>query len=136
MDQELRTYLEESFGSLRSRMDEEFGQVRGEIGQVREEVGQVRGELEQVKTAVRHTQISVEALRSDLRLVAEGVIGVTDRLEKFQSEMALRFEDVKASIAPYYRDLNERVKLIEDRADRQTEDVLDTIRKKYGKAQT
>jgi len=128
MDQELKAYLEEGFGSLRSRMDEEFGQVR-------EEFGQVRKELEQVKTAIRHTQISVEAVHSDVRLVAEGVMGLTERLEKFQGETALRFEDVKASIVPYYTNLNSRMRILEGWADRQTDDVLEAIRKKFGKPQ-
>jgi len=128
MDQELKAYFEENFGRMRDQMAEQFGQVREQFGQVREE-------FEQVKTAIRHTQISVEAVHSDVRLVAEGVMGLTERLENFQGETALRFEDVKASIVPYYTNLNSRMKILESWADRQTDDVLEAIRKKFGKPQ-
>jgi uncharacterized protein Yka (UPF0111/DUF47 family) len=117
MDSELKAYLDERFG----RMDERFGRMEERF--------------ERVETAIRHTQVSVEALRSDVHLVAEGVMGVTERLEAFQAETALNFEKTRASIVPHYQNLDERVRILEARADRQTGDVLDAIRKKFGKSQ-
>ena len=122
MDQELKAYLDERFG----RIDERF---------------------ENVETSVRHTQILVEGVRSDLRLVAEGVMGFSERLEAFQSENLRRFDEIRALLTPVHQtlfgriqsvdfdvqNLDRRVKILEGRADRQTGDVIEAIRQKFGK---
>ena len=129
MDQEMKAYLDEQFG----RIYERFERMEERSDRTDERLERMDERLERVETEVRHTHVSVEAVRSDVRLVAEGVVGLTERMEKFQAETTLGFENVKASIAPYYQNLNTRMKVLEDWSDRQTEDVLDTIRKKYGR---
>jgi hypothetical protein len=125
VDQDLRAYLE----GMEARIGERF---------------------ERVETEARHTRILVEGLSSDLRLLGEGVMGVSERLDAYQAETARSFDEVKSMLSPYYRDLNgraqslesdvrcldSRLKVLEGRADRQTEDVLVAIRKKFGKPQS
>lgn len=122
MDQELRAYLE----GMEARMEERF---------------------EGLETEVRHTRILVEGLSSDLRVLGEGVMGVSERLDEYKAETVRGFDEVKAMLSPYYRNLDgrtqslesdvhcldSRLKVLEGRAERQTEDVLVAIRKKYGK---
>ncbi len=88
-------------------------------------------------------------MHGDIRLIAEGVMGISERQEAFQAETARRFEEVKAMLSPYYKDLDgraqslkndvesldRRVRILEANADRQTRDVLDAIRQKFGKPQ-
>jgi uncharacterized protein Yka (UPF0111/DUF47 family) len=69
-------------------------------------------------------------------------MGVTERLEKFQEETAVHFSEIKASLSPVYQNLSGRVqgldgrvRILEAKADRQTEDVLESIRKKFGNPQ-
>jgi len=152
MDQELKAYLEERFGRIDARfeqMDRRFEQIDARFEKVDARFEQVDARFEQVDTAIRHTHVLLEAVQSDVRLVAEGSMGAIERLETFQQETARRFDEVKAMIAPYYQTTNgeiqkvdrevkyldRRVKLLEDRAERQTRDVFDAIRQKFGKPQ-
>jgi hypothetical protein len=86
MDQELRAFLQ----SMEERIDSRFAEQR------------------------RHTEILIESVRSDVRLVAEGVASVSERLDVFQADTARRFEEVQASFVPYYRDLDGRTKSLEN----------------------
>lgn len=123
MDRELVTYL-----------DERFRETSQQIKEVRQEIVQLRGEIREVREENHLTRVALEGLRSEVQLVAEGVMGVTERLEAHQSETLLKFDEVRASIVPYYQDLNRRAKLLEGRADRQTRDVIDVIRERFGKS--
>lgn len=143
MDQELKTYLDERFERLEERVEERFSGVDARFTSL-------DARFEQVETAVRHTQVTVEAMRGDIRLIAEGVMGIAQQQEAFEAETARGFQEVKAMLSPYYKDLNgraqslendvqvldRRVRVLEAKADRQTRDVLDAIRQKFGKAQT
>ena len=152
MDQDLKAYLEELAGRLERRLD----RVDERLDRMEGRHEQMDGRLDQMETEIRHTRVLVEDLRSDLRLVAEGVMGATERLEAFQDATAKGFEEVKASLTPAYKSLdgriqsldsnvqtldsrmvslNSRVSLLEARAERQNRDVLEVIREKFGKPQ-
>jgi vacuolar-type H+-ATPase subunit H len=148
VDEELKAYLDRNFRELREETSRqfreareetsrEFREVREELGGVREELGEVREETSrqfgEVREDNRLSRVLLEGLRSEVQLVAEGVMGISERLEAHQSATLLKFDEVKASIVPYYQDLNRRVGILEGRADRQTRDVIDVIREKFGK---
>ena len=91
-----------------------------------------------------------EAMRGDIRLIAEAVLSIAGRQEAFQAETVRGIEEVKAMLPPpSYEDLNDRarslendmlyldsrVRILEGRRHRQTQDVLDTIRQKFGSPQ-
>lgn len=103
MDHELRAYLDERFGAIDQR-------------------------FERVEETVRHTQVLVEGLRHENRLIAEALIGVTEQLKT----AAVSFEVVKGWLEPFYVNLNNRVVALEDRAERQRGDVMDAVRKIVG----
>jgi len=102
---------------------------------------------ERLETESRQTRVLLEGMHDNIRLLAEGVMGVTERLEEHHAATALGFQEVKEMLSPYYRDLNgraqrlendlqfmdRRLKILEAKADRQTEDVLESIRKKFGR---
>ena len=153
MDQELKAFLEEQFAraELRTaeqfaqaeqRVAEQFGQVAEQFGQVAEQFAEVRTQLgtmnarsDRMEASIRQTQVLVEAVRSDVRLVAEGVMGLNERLEVFQEATAKDFKKIEASIAPYYEELNGRVRVLEAKALRKNTDVLKAVYKKFGKTQ-
>ncbi len=107
MDQELKAYLDEQF-----RRQEERSAWQEEEG--------------------RHTRVLLEDVRSDIRLIAEGLVGVTERLEAQKGEMNKGFQDVKASIAPAYQDLDRRLQWLEAREERRDQDILEVVREKFG----
>ena len=126
MDQELRAYLEDLKASIVK--DVRTAVVEDLRTAVVEDLRTVV--VEDVRTAVledlnalmdqrfseqrRHTEILIEAVRGDVRLVAEGVAGVSERLETFQADTARRLEEVQASFVPYYRELDGRMVRLED----------------------
>jgi archaellum component FlaC len=125
----LREETAQQFAGLREETAQQFTEVREETAQ---QFARADRRVERVEHELHRTRIVVESLRGDIRLLAEGVMGVSDRLELFQSDVALKLDDVKASIVPYYQDLNRRVGILQERADRETRDIMDVIREKYG----
>ena len=131
MDQELKTFLEEREARMEERMDERFARMEARMNE----------RFEQVGTEIRHTRVLVEAVHSDVRLVAEGVMGVSESQQALREETAHKLEEIKTLVTPY-QSLNSRVqnqdnrlKLLEEKAERQTRDVLEVIREKFGKPQ-
>jgi ABC-type transporter Mla subunit MlaD len=121
MDQQLIAFLDERF---RETLQQIAG-LRTEIDQRFERVDQ---RFEEAAETARHTVVLVEGLRHEVQLVAEGYMGLNEKLASYQSGIDVRFSQVQASIEPYYRDLNNRVAILEERAERQRGDVMDAIR--------
>jgi hypothetical protein len=117
--------------------DERFGVLRAEVAGLREEVEGLRAEtsqrLERMEETARHTQILVEGLRGDLRLVAEGVIGGREQLSAFRDEMTRELERVSQSIRVPYSELNTRLRSLEVWRETKERDPIDIIREKFGK---
>jgi len=128
MDQDLIAYLDQRFGETSRQLES----VRTDLSTFREEVNR---RFEGVDGEIRHTRVLVEQLRHEVHIVAEGVMGLSDRLAANQSETLLKFDEVRASMVPYYQDLNRRVLNLEGRAERQTRDIIEVIKEKFGKAQ-
>lgn len=51
----------------------------------------------------RHFDVTAEGLRHEIRLVAEGVLMVNERIDRLQIEMRDEFVDVRAAIAAMMR---------------------------------
>jgi predicted nucleic acid-binding Zn-ribbon protein len=119
MDQDLIAYL-----------DERFGENAKQIDTLRQEMS---GRFEVVEGAIRQTHVAVEGLRGDIQLLAEGIIGMEEKAQSFRNEATSQFEEVRKSIEPYFRQLDRRVVLLEDRAAREGQAPLDIIRERFGK---
>jgi hypothetical protein len=150
VDQELRAYLEEMEARLEARADERFAGLEGRVdSRFARLEARMDERFEKVETEGRHTRVLLEGMNDNVRLLAEGLMGVTERLEKHQAETARGFDEIKAMLSPYYRDLggraqtleddvqclDRRVQVLEGRAERQTGDVFKAIREKFGKPQ-
>jgi predicted nucleic acid-binding Zn-ribbon protein len=105
MDQDLLAYLDQRFERIDQRLD---GMER---------------EIQQTRVVV-HDQI---------KLLAEGMIGLEDKIQSFRADVALELAEVQKSIAPYYTYLDSRVHRLEDRVERENQAPLDVIRKLYSK---
>jgi chromosome segregation ATPase len=154
MDPELIAYFDQHFrentqqiSALREEMAQRFDQVNQRVDQVNQRVEQVNQRVERIdqrseqtdqrverlEATSRQTLILVESLRGDVHLIAEGFVGNSDRLERFQKEATLVFDEVKGWIEPYYRNLDGRLRVIESQDDRRQGDVLDAVRRMLGK---
>src|SRR6478609_771018 len=94
MDQELIVYL-----------DERFRATAEQIAGLRQEV--------------RQTHIVVEDLRGEVQLLAEGLIGMEEKLQCFRDEVSHQFDEVRKSIELPFKHLNGRVSRLEERAARE-----------------
>jgi predicted nucleic acid-binding Zn-ribbon protein len=119
MDQDLIAYL-----------DERFRENAKHIDTLRQETA---GRFEALEGAIRQTHVAVEGLRGDIQLLAEGIIGMEEKAQSFRNETTSQFEEVRKSIEPYFRQLDRRVLLLEERAAREGQAPLDIIRERFGK---
>jgi chromosome segregation ATPase len=140
MDQELIAYLDERFHESARHAESLHQEVMQEMTQRFEKVDERFETMEErqdrMETAIRHTQVMVEGLRGDIQLVAEGVMSVEERLRSSQDEVLRKLEEVQSAMVPYCRDvqhLDTRVRLLEDRAKREGQAILDVIRERFGK---
>jgi predicted nucleic acid-binding Zn-ribbon protein len=108
MDQELIAYL-----------DERFRATTEQISGLRQEV--------------RQTHVVVEGLRGEIQLLAEGLIGMEEKLQSFRNEVSFQFNEVRKSIELPFKNLDVRVSFLEERAALEGQAPLDIIRERYGK---
>jgi hypothetical protein len=122
MDQELIAYL-----------DERFRETSQQIAELREETTrqfeQVDHRFEQAETTARQTLVVLEGLRHEVHVVAEGFLGLHEKLERYRADSTASFELVRGWIEPYYRMLDGRLSVMEGRADRQQGDVMEAVRR-------
>ncbi len=83
MDAETRAYLDQIMGALRG----EFGTLRGEFGALRQEVRDTAAETR------RHFDVVAESLRHDIRGIAEGVIGLSERVDRLGSGLRTEMDE-------------------------------------------
>jgi HAMP domain-containing protein len=127
VDAETRAYLDQVLGALREEfgsLREEFGSLRGEFGSLRGEFGTLRGEFgtlrgefgtlrQEVRDSAaetrRHFDVVAEYLRHDIRGVAEGVIGLSERVDRLGSglraEMNERFAATHAVVRVAFQEV-------------------------------
>jgi predicted nucleic acid-binding Zn-ribbon protein len=138
MDQELIAYLEEHFRGLRKEFVVSREETSRQIGSFREEfvvsreettprferleahmdrmearMGHMEGHMGHMEEGLRHNGVEIEALRGDIRQVAEGVTGANERLDAFEKKVAAEFKEVRASIRTPFEGLDKRVLVLE-----------------------
>lgn len=144
MDRELIAYLDERFGETSRQMEglrADFAGLRGEFEGLRTETSreitglreETRAQFEALREESRHTQIQIETLRDEFRLVAEGVMGVDEKRENSQRSVEKELGEVRALIAPAYSGLDHRVHNLEAWRELKERDPIDVIRERYGR---
>ena len=105
--------LREDFGAVR----EEFGTLHQEFGTLKGEFGTVHGEFEALRQEVRdtaaetrrHFDVVAEYLRHDIRGIAEGVIVLSERVDRLdtglRAEMNERFAASHAVVRVAFREV-------------------------------
>jgi hypothetical protein len=122
MDQELIAYFEGFRKDVMLKLEQMGGRLE-----------QMDGRLGRVEAGVRHNGVEIEGLRGELRLIAEAFVGLDERLASFRIDMAKEFTDFRSSIRQPFEYLDNRLRLIEARADNATRDVMALVRERLGK---
>jgi hypothetical protein len=131
----MKAYLDEQFGRQRellARQDERLSRLEERSEQSEERSVRLEERSVRLEEESRQTRVLIEGMWDRIRLIVEGVVGVTERLEAHRNEVQKGFDDVKASIALPYRDLDRRVRWLENREERKDQDIFDFIHKEFG----
>lgn len=114
--EKLREETSQQLARLREETTQQFAASREETSQ---QIAKLRGEMvsrfEKGEETARHTEILIEDLRDKLDVVAEGVMGANERLDRYRNEARIEFNQVKGWIEPYYRELDGRVRNLDNR---------------------
>ena len=154
MDQELLTYLKEQFHEIRQQigglsgetrerfetMEAQIGGLRGETRERFDKVevrfetveAQIEGLREESREGVHHTRILLEDLRGYVRLLAEGMTSVTERMGRLEKDLNRKLEELWNMVVTPVRGLVERVAHLEEVEDRRCRDILEVIRERFG----
>jgi hypothetical protein len=76
-----------------------------------------------VADTVLETQVLVEDLRGKIELVAEGVVGVNERLDTAMGEAKQEFREVRSLLTVHNKSLDGRIQVVEDRTVRHTREI-------------
>ena len=113
MEKELKDYLDQNFSKLATK--EEVKDLREET---KNEIKNLRGEMQGLEDHVLHQyHITAEALRDDIKQVAEGVINLNEKFDReifqFRKEVAYSHEELKSMIKFSYSELDRRLTALE-----------------------
>src|SRR6185369_6786266 len=132
----MKAYLDEQFGRMAERVDENSRQIEDLKEEARQTKQETRQQIEDLKEDTRHTRVLVEGIRSDVRLIAEGVMGGIEQQEAHRKEIQAAVDEIKTSVVLSYRSQEGRVQSLEDQAERQRHDVFEALRKRFGSSRT
>jgi chromosome segregation ATPase len=91
MDQELIAYLGERFRDVNQRMDSRFEQMDSRFEGLELRIGRV-------EDSIREARVEIEAVRGDVRQVAEGVAGCNERIESFRAEFHTAYSQLSRRV--------------------------------------
>lgn len=106
MDRETREFLEQEFGAI----DEKFSGIDQRLAGIDEKFSRIDEQFEETK---RCFGVVAEGLRNEIRQVAEGVVNVDEKLERFRQDVDEQFTEVKTLGKVSYGDLDRRVRTLE-----------------------
>lgn len=109
---ETRRQIVESAVETRRYVDDSAAETRQYVDQV---AVNLRQYVDDSATETRrHFGVAEESLRRDLQLVAEQVMSVDQKLERFRGEVTQEFVEVKSMIRLSYSELDRRLRTLED----------------------
>jgi hypothetical protein len=142
----LREEMAQQTSSLREEMAQQTASVREEMTGLREETIQRTASLREEMTsfrvetlrrfdrtdeAIRHLHVEVEGVRGEVRLLAEGIASVEEKMSSFRRQVAGDIEGVRDLVRPAYSSLDDRLRLLENWRERKERDPMDVIRERF-----
>ncbi|HEX2223909.1 MAG TPA: hypothetical protein VHN15_06865 [Thermoanaerobaculia bacterium] len=101
MDQELVAFFEKKFGETAQQITSLREETVQQFASLREETSE---RFERVEESIRYTQITVEKMRDEIQLLAEGVSGFDEKLEAVRTELKAEIGEVRDLLTVSYRD--------------------------------
>lgn len=128
MDQELREFLEQKFAGVDERLDARGRRVeaadarlvelRAYVDRGFETTGAALNGIrayvdEKTQESRRHFEVVAEGLRGEIRLVAEGVVALDEKMDRRFAEVELAHREILAAIKFSYAELDRRMRVLE-----------------------
>ena len=125
----LRDEMRQGFAEMRqemrqgfARVDERLGQLGQDVTELRQDVTELRQDLasltrrvDVLEDRVRANGVLLEAIRDDVRQIAEAHVLLAQRVAEYRSESDAQRVSI-ALLQTSYRDLDRRVTRLEERA--------------------
>jgi archaellum component FlaC len=90
------------------QVDARFRQIDGRFEQIDGRFKQIDGRFEQVDDKFNQVFVQIEGLRDDIKLVAEGVANVDEKLDRHARENEQQFDDLRVTIQLSHAQLRKR----------------------------
>jgi chromosome segregation ATPase len=119
MDQELIAYLDTRFSAIDKcfeAIDRRFDAMDRRLDAMDKRFDAMDDRMNRLEGEIRLNGVQIEDLRDQIRLVAEGVASVDQKLDAFRVEVAKEFDEVRAMNRASYERLDRRVTNLERRA--------------------
>ena len=121
--QQTRAQLENEIRQTGAQLDDKIEQTRAqlqsEIHQLDDKIHKLDDKIHKLDDKIHKlddkVHIQLEYVRGDIRLVAEGVANVNEKLDRHVDETAREFDDVRALTRLSYVQLEKRVSALESR---------------------
>jgi hypothetical protein len=139
MDQELIAYLDQRFRESSEQIaglrEETAQQIAGLREETAQQIASFREEtlrhFDRTEEAIRHTRVEVEGLRGEVRLLAEGIASVEEKMASFRRQVSGDIDNVRTLVRPSYSLLDDRLRLLENWRERTERDPMDLIRERF-----
>ena len=128
MDQELIAYLDQRFRESNEHTANLREEMTRQIASLREETFR---RFDRTDEAIRHTRVEVEGVRGEVRLLAEGIASVEEKMASFRQQVAGDIDNVRTLIRPAYSSVDDRLRLLEKWKERKEHDPMDVIRERF-----
>ena len=133
MDENLQgliTYFDKRFGEMSQQIQGLREDMTLELAKAREEMAQGFAKASEEN---HHTRILVENVHSNVRLLAEGVIGMGERMDAFREEVTTEVKNIRSLTQDVYTALERRVHTLETWRETKERDPIDIIKERFGK---
>ena len=108
--QEIKRHLDVTVAGLRANFDVTIADLRADLKADIRDVRMVTDDLrEEIRDVKRHADVVAGSLRSEIRLVAEGVAGLDEKFTQEFVNARVEIDDVKALIRSGYAHLDRKI---------------------------
>jgi chromosome segregation ATPase len=118
----LRDEMRQGFAEMRqemrqgfARVDERLGQLGQDVTELRQDLASLTRRVDVLENRVRANGVLLEAIRDDVRQIAEAHVLLAQRVAEYRSESDAQRVSI-ALLQTSYRDLDRRVTRLEERA--------------------
>jgi chromosome segregation ATPase len=92
---------------------QQFTDVHQQFADVRQQFADVHRRIDAVDERVRHQGVLLEAVRDDVRLVAEAQVSLGERVDRHRQDNDAAHQEILALLRSSYRELDGRVSRLE-----------------------